>query len=66
MLSAFAPPVELADDAELPILRAYLKDWAWEVGRFVDGLKPDSLDADVEAVSPGFPVFRITPDASAG
>jgi deazaflavin-dependent oxidoreductase (nitroreductase family) len=51
--------VELADDDKPPILRAYLKAWAWEVGRFFDGLKHDSPDADVEAAASGFPVFRI-------
>ena len=42
------------------ILRAYLKAWAWEVGRFFDGLAADSPDADVAAAAPGFPVFAIT------
>ena len=51
--------VELADADKPPILRAYLKAWAWEVGQFFDGLKHDSPDADVEAAAPGFPVFRV-------
>ena len=51
---------ELADDAKPLILRAYLKAWAWEVGRFFDGLAADSPDADVAAAAPGFPVFAIT------
>jgi deazaflavin-dependent oxidoreductase (nitroreductase family) len=50
---------ELADDAKPAIIRAYLKAWAWEVGRFFDGLKADSPDADIAAVAAGFPVFRI-------
>ena len=50
---------ELADDDKPPILRAYLKAWAWEVGRFFDGLAADSPDADVAAAAAGFPVFRI-------
>jgi deazaflavin-dependent oxidoreductase (nitroreductase family) len=50
---------ELADADKPPILRAYLKEWAWEVGRFFDGLQHDSPDADVEAAAPGFPAFRI-------
>ena len=61
--SAGAPsrsrPTELADDDKAPILRAYLRAWAWEVGRFFDGLSADSPDADVAAAAPGFPVFRI-------
>jgi deazaflavin-dependent oxidoreductase (nitroreductase family) len=51
--------VELADTDKPPILRAYLKEWAWEVGQFFDGLRADSPDADVAAAAPGFPVFRI-------
>jgi deazaflavin-dependent oxidoreductase (nitroreductase family) len=51
--------VELADDDKPTILRAYLKEWSWEVGKFFDGLKSDSSDADVRAAASGFPVFRI-------
>ena len=50
---------ELADDDKAPILRAYLKAWAWEVGKFFDGLTADSPDADIAAAAPGFPTFRI-------
>ena len=50
---------ELADDAKPVIIRAYLKAWAWEVGRFFDGLGKDSTDAEIAAVAAGFPVFRI-------
>jgi deazaflavin-dependent oxidoreductase (nitroreductase family) len=50
---------ELADADKPPILRAYLKEWAWEVGRFFDGLKADSPDAEIDAAAPGFPAFRI-------
>ena len=53
---------ELADEDKPEILRAYLKEWAWEVGRFFDGLKADSPDAEIDAVAPGFPVFRISRD----
>ena len=52
--------LELADDDKAPILRAYLKEWAWEVGKFFDGLTKDSSDADIDAVAPGFPAFRIS------
>ena len=51
--------IELADDDKPAILRAYLKAWSWEVGKFFDGLKSDSSDADVRAAASGFPVFRI-------
>jgi len=53
--------VELADAEKPAVLRAYLKAWAWEVGRFFDGLDANSPDADVAAAAPGFPVFRIGP-----
>jgi deazaflavin-dependent oxidoreductase (nitroreductase family) len=52
--------LELADDDKAPILRAYLKEWAWEVGKFFDELTKDSSDADIDAVAPGFPAFRIS------
>ena len=50
---------ELADEAKPVIIRAYLEAWAWEVGKFFDGLSKDSSDADIAAVAAGFPVFRI-------
>ena len=50
---------ELADAAKPMIIRAYLEAWAWEVGRFFDGLTAGSSDADIAAVASGFPVFRI-------
>ncbi len=53
--------VELADDAKLPILRAYLKRFGWEVGEFFETLTKNSTDAELEAVAPDFPAFRLTP-----
>lgn len=50
---------EVPDTDKLPILRAYLAKWGWEVGVFFDGLRKDSDDATVLAVAPGFPVFRL-------
>jgi deazaflavin-dependent oxidoreductase (nitroreductase family) len=50
---------ELPDAEKPPVLRAYLRAWAWEVGRFFDGLTASSPDADVQAAAAGFPVFRI-------
>ena len=52
-------PVELADADKLPVLRAYLREWAWEVGQFFEGLSKDSTDAELAAAAPGFPAFRI-------
>lgn len=50
---------ELADDAKVPVLRAYLDAWAWEVGQFFPGVTADSTDDELLAVAPGFPVFRL-------
>lgn len=59
--------VELADLEKLPVIRAYLKAWAWEVGAFFEGLTAKSADDDVLAVATGFPVFRLAaPRSDAG
>ena len=50
---------ELEDAEKPPVLRAYLKRWAWEVGRFFEGVKASSSDAELLRVAPGFPVFRV-------
>jgi hypothetical protein len=50
---------ELPDAEKSPVIRAYLDAWGWEVGRFFDGLSKDSDDAEIAAVAPDFPVFRI-------
>jgi deazaflavin-dependent oxidoreductase (nitroreductase family) len=50
---------ELADEAKPAVLRAYLKRWGWEVGRFFEGLDANATDEHVRAVAPSFPVFRI-------
>ncbi len=51
--------VELPDDAKDGVLRAYLDEWAWEVGKFFDGLTASSTDAELAAAAPNFPVFRV-------
>ena len=51
---------EVPDAEKLPIIRAYLTEWAWEVGAFFEGLSAKSTDDEVMAVAAGFPVFRIT------
>ena len=53
------PVVEVPDAEKLPIIRAYLRAWAWEVGAFFEGLTAKSGDAEIAAVASGFPVFRI-------
>ncbi|QAY58995.1 nitroreductase family deazaflavin-dependent oxidoreductase [Microbacterium protaetiae] len=50
---------EVPDAEKPPILRAYLKAWAWEVGRFFDGVDAASPDERLLEIAPGFPVFRI-------
>ncbi len=51
---------ELTDEQKTPILREYLRKWAWEVGAFFENLDKKSSDADLAAAAPGFPVFRIS------
>ena len=47
-------------DAEKPmVLRAYLKRWAFETGKWFEGVKHDSPDADVARIAAEHPVFRI-------
>jgi deazaflavin-dependent oxidoreductase (nitroreductase family) len=50
---------ELPDDEKVPLLRAYLKHWRWEVGAFFGGVGPDSPDEDLRRIAPDHPVFRI-------
>jgi deazaflavin-dependent oxidoreductase (nitroreductase family) len=50
---------ELADADKPPVLREYLRKWAWEVGRFFEGVDKGSPDSRLLEIAPGFPVFRI-------
>jgi deazaflavin-dependent oxidoreductase (nitroreductase family) len=50
---------ELADADKPVVLRRYLKQWAWEVGRFFEGVTADSDDARLLEIAPGFPAFKI-------
>jgi deazaflavin-dependent oxidoreductase (nitroreductase family) len=52
---------EVADVDKLPILREYLRRWGWEVGQFFEGLDKHATDAELQAVSAGFPVFEVEP-----
>jgi deazaflavin-dependent oxidoreductase (nitroreductase family) len=50
---------ELADGEKATVLREYLRRWAWEVGRFFEGIDASSSDDQLAAIAPGFPVFRL-------
>lgn len=52
---------EVADADKLPVLRAYVKEWGWEVGRFFEGIDAGSSDEEFAAIAPGFPVFTVLP-----
>ena len=50
---------ELPPAETVPLLRAYLKRWKWEVGQFFGGTGPDSSDEELAAIAPDHPVFRV-------
>jgi hypothetical protein len=52
---------ELEDDEKVPVLRAYLKRWKFEVGVFFEGVGPDSDDAEIRAVAARHPAFEVLP-----
>jgi deazaflavin-dependent oxidoreductase (nitroreductase family) len=52
--------VELGDAEKVPVLRAYLKAWAWEVGAFFEGVGADATDEQIAAIADRHPVFAIT------
>jgi deazaflavin-dependent oxidoreductase (nitroreductase family) len=49
---------ELPDDGKVPVLRAYLRRWKWEVGMFFEA-GPDSPDEELRRIAPRHPVFKI-------
>lgn len=49
---------EVADDEKLPILKAYLDKWAWEVGAFFE-LEKDPSDESIRGIAHLHPVFRV-------
>ena len=51
---------EIADDAKVEILRAYLRRWKAEVGVFFNGVSAASTDDEISAIAPNHPVFRVT------
>jgi len=52
---------ELSDDEKVPVLRAYLKRWKFEVGAFFEGVGPDSSDAEILAIASRHPAFVVQP-----
>jgi deazaflavin-dependent oxidoreductase (nitroreductase family) len=51
---------EVPDEDKLPVLRAYLKKWAWEVGTFFQGVGADAPDDELRRIAELHPVFRVT------
>jgi deazaflavin-dependent oxidoreductase (nitroreductase family) len=52
--------VEVRDDDKVELLRHYLKRWAFEVGKFFDGVSAKSPDEELRRIAPRHPVFEIT------
>jgi len=53
-----ATEVPVADS--VPILRAYLRRWKFEVGMFFDGMSPDATDEEWAAVAARHPAFVLS------
>ncbi|HEV7722050.1 MAG TPA: nitroreductase/quinone reductase family protein [Iamia sp.] len=47
------------DDHKVVVIRAYLDRWAWEVGRFFEGIDATSPEDVLLAAAPDFPVFLV-------
>lgn len=50
---------EVPVEDRVPLLRAYLEKWSWEVGAFFGGVGPDSSDTELLRIAPDHPAFRI-------
>lgn len=51
---------EVNDISAVPVMRHYMKRWAWEVGKFFpEGVSAKSTDAELAAVIADHPVFRL-------
>lgn len=50
---------ELPDQDKPPILRQYMRKWAFEVGRFLE-IPKDASDTQLQEIAPKHPVFEIT------
>jgi len=64
LLGSRAEPIqvqEVLDEAKVPILRAYLKRWKFEVGMFFDGVSAESSESELRRIAPDHPVFEVQP-----
>lgn len=50
---------ELPNSEKLPVIRAYLKEWAWETKNFFGLPNANVPDSELERIAPNHPVFRI-------
>jgi deazaflavin-dependent oxidoreductase (nitroreductase family) len=50
---------ELDNAEKVPVLRAYLKRWKFEVGVFFKGVGPDSTDEQLLAITTRHPAFEV-------
>jgi deazaflavin-dependent oxidoreductase (nitroreductase family) len=51
--------IEVPDEEKPPLLRAYLRRWAFEVGVFFDGVGASASEEQLRAIAPKHPVFRL-------
>jgi hypothetical protein len=51
--------VEVPDQEKVDLLRHYLKRWAFEVGKFFDGVNAKASDKELRRIAPRHPVFEI-------
>ena len=50
---------EVPDEQKVPLLRAYLKVWAWETKTFFGLESADVPDEVLAGIAPNHPIFRI-------
>ena len=49
---------EVPEEERVPVLRAYLEKWKWEVGAFFGGVGADAPDEELRRIAPEPPAFR--------
>ena len=57
--------MELSDEQKPPVLRAYLRQWLFEVKVFFAGVGADASESELRRIAPGYPVFRLEQPAAA-